>query len=1004
MSPAVPDGSFTPRPPITRSSGIRGQPGSTLAAERPAPGPTLLLLGPPRLAGHEENGGLSPTKATQLATVLVCREDWVYRDELLGLFWPEEGERSARANLSQLLYLTRRLPWRDGLEIERQRVRWRGGSDVAKFRDALGDGDWQRAVAASRGDLLAGDISSGPEFLGWLEQQRAELRNAWRDAALRHADALIAERRADDAATLLTEALRRDPLAEDGMQALLRCALEGGGTRDAALAGYDAFRELLERELEAAPLGETQALAERLRAADPGPASPPPVPSDREPPRLRGAPTATTPFVGRALELVELGALLRSPEGRLVTIVGPGGAGKTRLALQAAATAATELRDGGAVVPLAALDDAVHVPDAIATAFGMDLDPARTPLEQLIDALHPKRALLLLDNAEHLDLAGLVFELLDAALELRMVITSRTPLDLPGEILFDLGGLAYPEADTPDALAYDAVALFVGSARRIDRYFPSDPATLGAVLRLCRLLDGLPLGIELAATWTRMLAPSEIADELERNTELLRAEAPGRPERQRSLSAAFDHSWSLLSDAERAALLRLAPFRGGFGRAAAQSVTGAELRTLLSLVDASLLRRTPDGRFERHGVVQQLSEARLDTDPELAGAARQRHATHFSELAKRGAEALRGPEFSSWLERLDRDLANLRAALAWLGAERPAEALEMAVTLFQFWNLRGHYREGRATVEALLEAAPDATLLRAKGLGTAGALAQLCEDYPAARLHHQASLELYEALGHRKGIIAALGNLALLERVEGDVVRAREQLERVLSLQDEEGDERGQASTLNNLAAIAESAGDHAEARRLNRESLTLARRVDAPLVVGRSLTNLAADALDRGAPDPAERNYREALEIWEEAGSRVGIAVCRQGLAGVALARGELATARSELLTALELFASLEDRRGVGEVLLSAAELAAAGGDSASAVRLAEASLRLRDALGVALMPRERETADRLLATAAAGDAGAAGDPDAEGIWDADTTAAAISALALPERVKGRS
>ena len=604
--------------------------------------PSLRLLGPPRAWDGVSWMDLPLRQSLLLGAFLAHRDDWVGRDEVLALFWPDEAESTARHNLSQLVYHCRRQPWFDGLEAERTRLRWRVATDMQLFRAAIGAGAWHDALDQYGGTLLEGIPAGGaPSFEAWLEAERESLQVAWREAVLQVAAALEREGRPSEALVRLTAVLQRDPLSEDALQATLRCARAaahgdgGADARAAALRAFEAFRTTLRDELDLAPLETTAALAEALRAdvgPEPTPARTAPMPAPAPPAvALRGFPAPVTPFVGREAELARLHAALSDDGERLVTLLGPGGVGKTRLAIEAGRRAAAAFADGAVFVPLADLDDPAYLARAIGTALGLEAATGQDDEAALIEACAPRSLLLVLDNLEHLlDGAGLVAELLAAAPGSSLLVTSQEPLDFLGEVRFEVDGMAYPPAgeaavDGASIERYDAVELFLRSARRAHPQFVATDADRNGILRLCRSLEGLPLGLELAAAWMRLLRPAEVADALEASLDALAVAHRDLPQRHRSLRAMLDHTWSLLSDEERAALAGVSVFRGGFTRDAAEAAAGVGLRTLLALVNKSLLRRTSGGRFLALEVVRRYGTDRTAAEP--SGATRSRPRT-----------------------------------------------------------------------------------------------------------------------------------------------------------------------------------------------------------------------------------------------------------------------------------------------------------------------------------------------------------------------------------------
>jgi predicted ATPase/DNA-binding SARP family transcriptional activator len=894
-----------------------------------------------------------------LGAYLAHRDDWVGRDELLALFWPDEVESTARHNLSQLVYHCRRQPWFDGLESERTRLRWRVASDLQLFRAAIGAGAWHDALELYRGTLLEGlPAGVAPGFETWLESERESLQVAWREAVLQVAGALEREGRWAEASAHLAAVLERDPLAEDALQAYLRCAREAG-QRAAALRAYEAFEATLRDELDLAPLEATVAQAQALRdtpvAANPPPAADaakapaPPVP-DAAPVALRGFPAPVTPFVGRDAELDALHDLLTTHGERLVTLVGPGGVGKTRLAIEVGRRAAGTFTDGAVFVALADLDDPAYLAHAVASALGIE-GGAGTDEAELLAAVAQRSLLLVLDNLEHLlDGAGLVSEVLAASPGSSALVTSQAPLDFQGEVRFEVGGLRYPTGPDATLERFDAVTLFLKSARRAHPQFVASDVDRAGVVRLCRLLEGLPLGLELAAAWMRLLRPDEVADALAVNLDTLATGHHDVAPRHRSLRAMLDHAWSLLTDDERAALAGVSVFRGGFRREAAEEVAGTSLRTLLALVNKSLLRRTAGGRFEALEVVRRYGLERLGEDQARRDTVLRAHAEHFVAFGLRAGTELTGAELATWLERVAAEHDNLRSAFGTSIAAGDAEpGLRLACALYQYWHVRGHYREARATLDALLgtdQPLPDA--LRATALSHAGAFARYCEDFEAARTLLHESLALHRGLDEPTSLAQTLGSLAKLQRVLGDLDGAERHLEEALAIYRAVGNDVRVANTLNDLGAVAQVRGDRATAEVRYRACLDAARAAGEVLLTAMVLGNLGGCALDRGDAEEARALHVEAERVFEQHGFRVGLAITAQQLGEVAAFAGDVAAARAHFGTAMTRFFEIGDARGVAETAASVADAAVEAQDWSAALRWIGASRAQHDRLGL--------------------------------------------------------
>ena len=408
---------------------------------------------------------------------------------------------------------------------------------------------------------------------------------------------------------------------------------------------------------------ELEAIAAGRAAVPVTPDTPPPA---RPAGQRHNLPVQPIPFVGRQAELAELNRLLADPSVRLITVVGAGGMGKTRLALEAAALHLDRFADGVYLVPLAPVPSPDGMVAAIAEASGLDFSQA-DPCCQLLDYLRAKSLLLILDNFEHVtDGAPLVADLLAEAPGVKIVATSRARLDLQGEQIFTLAGMDLPaSAAAPGALDNAAIRLFVQGARRVRPGYEPDAADLKQIVRICRLVEGMPLGILLAAAWIEMLSPAEIAAEIARSYDFLETGLRDLPERQRSMRAVFEYSWNLLSEREREIFASLSAFCCSFTRDAAQQISGATLRELMALTTKSLLYRTPDGRYEGHGMLQQYAAARLDGSPDGGRAVRDRYAAYYLDLLSGWEADLHGPRQQEALAAIDAESDNIRTAWAW---------------------------------------------------------------------------------------------------------------------------------------------------------------------------------------------------------------------------------------------------------------------------------------------------------------------------------------------------
>jgi len=609
--------------------------------------------------------------------------------------------------------------------------------------------------------------------------------------------------------------------------------------------------------------------------------------------RVTNLPAQPTPLVGREAELEAVRTLLLDENTRMVTLTGPGGTGKTRLALQAAADLVDEFPDGVYGVLLAPISDPELVPLELARVLGVEESPSLSLTEALKAELGERRVLILFDNFEHVGpAADLLSDLLAACGRLKMLVTSREPLRIAAERQFPVPPLAESEA----------VMLFVERARALRPDFALTERTAPVVAEICERLDGLPLAIELAAAWTKVLPPAALLQRLENRLELPAARGRDVPARQSTLREAIAWSYDLLGDEERRLHFRLSVFMGGFGFEAAERVADAEgeidlLEGIASLVDRSLLRETEGGgeevRFSMLETIREFAREQLAQSGEEDELVR-RHAHEFARFADQANAGLRGDEQLLWFERLEAEHDNLRAAIdSSLAVGDDETALRLGGALGWFWYAHGHALEGCMRLTELLAQTQGAPVeLRARPMYALGVLLdQRGEPERAAELVAR-SLAVFREQGDRERVGTALNSLGSIKRVLGDFDAARSLLEEGLAIRRELGDHARMASSLSNLGIVAFEQGDLDDAEARFVEALELDRAHGNEWGAGAALDNLSAVEIERGDYDSAREFNREALISAQRVGDQELIAFGLEKAAVLAAAEGQAARA----------------------------------------------------------------------------------------------------------------
>lgn len=669
-----------------------------------------------------------PSRPAQslLAYLILNAHKSYRREKLAGLLWPDSDETSARSNLRHALWRLRRSVGREFFLADKVALGFNPQSDYRLDADILQSSVVETAsvealiqiVSVYEGKLLPGFYDE------WVMLEQERLQAIYEDRLQMLLERLIEEARWREVREWAERWIARGLIPEPAYRALMM-AQAGLGDQAGVVAVFQRCVEALDEELGVEPSAETCNLFQRLTS---GEAQLRPQKRGGKPAPPVKLPIQPTPFVGREDELSQLATRLADPTIRLVTVLGPGGMGKTRLAIETARAQAEAFADGVFFVSLASMDDPGFISSQIAEALDLPFyirDQREhweydTQIEQLLAYLKEKQLLLVLDNAEHLlatalpsfpewekSVDQLVAEIILTAPEVKILATSRQRLNLHGETLLPLDGLRVPEREThkkqdvsspekaPDFVAYSAVELFGQGACRVRPDFVLRSDNLADVIDICHLVEGMPLAIELAATWVELLSPAEIAAEIRNSLDFLETDLHNISRRQRSVRLVFESTWNQLTPTEQVAFQQLTIFRGGFGREAAQQVTGASLRTLMALVNKSLLRPDLKGRYHIHGLLRQYGAERLAQDPVTEKRIKDCHCGYFATFLQQKELDLRGQKQGQALAEIEIELDNVRAAWQWAVTQGKLEEIDQAMeSLCEYHRIRGRIDEG----------------------------------------------------------------------------------------------------------------------------------------------------------------------------------------------------------------------------------------------------------------------------------------------------------------------
>jgi predicted ATPase/DNA-binding SARP family transcriptional activator/TolA-binding protein len=938
---------------------------------------TLSLLGTIAITLNGESvSGQVPAKSQAMLCYLGMTGQAHSREKLAGLLWGDSPEARAQASLRKALSSLRKLS-ETALIVNRQTVAFNYDSDywldVEAFESALAedDADPERlhalgeAVELYRGEFLEGfSVRQAVAFEEWVLGERERLRQLVLQALHRLSVAFADRGEVATAIEYTNRLLALEPWREEAHRQLMTL-LARSGQQSAALAQYETCRRILAEELGVEPLPETQALYQRLKT--------------RREASPHNLPPQTTPFVGRQAELAQIAHQLDQADCRLLTLIGAGGIGKTRLALQAASQALDAFADGVCFVPLAGISSPEFLVPTILEAIDCPLPGEVDPKKQLLKHLHRREMLLVLDNFESLfslpgdndSGRGLVLEMVRNAPKLKLLVTSRERLNLQVEWLLILQGLPCPPASAGFGDGtFEGAELFEQRARRVRPEF-SLSAEWPEVARICRLLDGMPLAIELAATWVSMMPCTEIVQDLSRGLDLLSTTMHDVPARHKSLTAVFDHSWQLLSESEQEAFKRLSVFQGGFSRQAAREVAEAPLPTLAALVNKSLLRVVSPGQYDMLEPLKQYAALRLAESVKPASSeTKDRHGRYYLHFLQAREKQLQGEVQSQTLEEIKAAFKNIQAAWRWTVDHNRFELVErVARSLFLFCDIRSRFQTGNAlfnyAISPLEASTPDESSAECRVLGTLlacrGRLLYNRGEYQMARSVLERGLRTCRACAHLGWAAFSLHSLGLVAVAQGEYQQAKQFAQESLALCRESDSQWDEAWALFALGLAAYSLGEYAPGQQFTQHSLALHRQLGNRHGEAACLNTLGLIicGLYEGDADwygEARAIFEENLAIRRAIGDRLGEATALHNLGYIhfkmqnydrARVRFEASLQISQMIASLNTVAATS--MWLGMLALEQQDFPKAKRDLAGALRIAyenDALTRVTDVL----------------------------------------------------------
>jgi predicted ATPase/DNA-binding SARP family transcriptional activator len=913
------------------------------------------------------------------------------RQSLANLLWPEYDERRARADLRRTLSVLNKILGRKRLVAKREMVSLNPQAgfwlDVNHFHKLLEQCKTHghpptavcaacltpltEAVALYHDGFMAGfSLPDSANFDDWQYFQTEQLRSELSHTLERLIHCHYERAEFEVALAYAQQWLGLDGLNEIAHRRLMQLYAHTG-QRAAALRQYQLCVGILREELGVTPSAETTALYKQIRAGEqqglngperynnslgqigpltvqtgstlaPDHAAPDAATILGATPLLHNLPVQPTPFIGRRSELAEIAARLADPACQLLTLIGPGGIGKTRLALESAARTLPQrlFSDGVYFIPLAPSSQADFLISAIGHALRLSFYGPESfnenPKGQLLNYLRERKMLLVIDNFEYM-LSGvdLLVEMLQVAPNLKILVTSRERLNVQAEWVLEIQGMRTPKEHEIETLEeYSVVQLFLQNARRTQADFMLTEEDKPYLIRICQLVGGMPLGIQLASAWVRFLSCKEIAKEIARSLDFLETSLRDVPERHRSLGVVFAHGWNLLSEEERRAYRQLSVFQGGFYRRAAAEVARASLPLLSTLADKSFLHRNAAGRYEMHEVLRQYAAEKLHENPEEEANTRTRHAEYYAAFLEERQEALKNNRQKQAVLEISEEVENVRVSWRWAIANKNVTIIAQSLeSLYRFYEMRGWVSEGeaafaKAVVSLYIPANPQRNLdpqhefVLGQLMARQGALCSRLGLADKARRLLEKSLTIFRHLEEPIQIAFSLNYLGAVARLQGAYQQARQLWQESLLIYRELGDRWGTAWSLNVMGHMAGELGEYLEARQLLEEGLAIHQEIGNHRGMAGSLNNLGYTLYLLGEYEKAQPLLREALTIRRELGYRRGIAISLNYLGQVADALDKVEEAKTYFYEALKIAMNIQDIPLVLDILVGLARV----------------------------------------------------------------------------------